>query len=63
MHAEAAETADAVARQFQANAPIIDALVQRLKRSRRRSSSPARAAAPTTPRPMANTCSKPRSGW
>ena len=31
MHAEAAETADAVARQFEANAPIIDALVQRLK--------------------------------
>ena len=31
MHAEAAETADAVARQFEANAPIIDALVQRLE--------------------------------
>jgi glucosamine--fructose-6-phosphate aminotransferase (isomerizing) len=32
MHAEAAETADAVARQFAANAAVIDALVARLKR-------------------------------
>lgn len=32
MHAEAAEAADAVARQFTANAAVIDALVARLKR-------------------------------
>ena len=33
MHAEAQETADAVARQFAANADVIDALVARLKRN------------------------------